>query len=68
MHDQETSILRGEFVKMFQEVIHHQTRVSMMKVINPIDWPVPLSLQGLQSLGRVVWVALRWPAATESNT
>ena len=39
-----------------------------MKVINPIDWPVPLSLQGLQSLGRVVWVALQWPAAAESNT
>ena len=31
-----------------------------MKVINPIDWPVPLLLQGLHSL--------RWPAAAESKT
>ena len=51
--DQRTSILRGKFVKMFQKVIHHQTKVSMM------NWPVPLSLQGLQSSGRVVWVALQ---------
>ena len=28
VRDQETSILRGEFVKMFQEVIHHQTSVT----------------------------------------
>ena len=26
--DQETSILHSEFVKMFQKVIHHQTRVT----------------------------------------
>ena len=26
-------------------------------IINPIDWPVPLSLQGLQSSGGVIWVA-----------
>ena len=53
VRDQKTSILRCEFVKMFQEVLHHHTRVSMMKVINPIDWPVPQSLQGLQSSGRL---------------
>ena len=40
-----------------------------MKVyFNPIDWPVSLSLQGLQFSAGVVWVALRWPAAAESKT
>ena len=28
VRDQETSILRGEYVKMFQKVIHHQTTVT----------------------------------------
>ena len=28
VRDQETSILRGELFKMFQKVIHHQTRVT----------------------------------------
>ena len=31
-----------------------------MKIINPINWPVSLLLQGLHSL--------RWPVAAESKT
>ena len=30
---QETSILRGEFVKLFQEVIHHQTSITSVTFI-----------------------------------
>ena len=33
VRDQETSILRGELFKMFQKVIHHQTRVTSVTFV-----------------------------------